>query len=161
MWGSFGMHIDLPKQQHSSEVTMDAYYFCPDLYFRIICETGLHSHFWVLLIWQIIMHPKWSPHANLEVPCLNNLLLLSWPLFQDHFWAWPPWSLLSVVVLANQCESQMIPACQLRIAWPQLPTSFVLTSISGSFVSLASMVTSECCCFCKSICIPNDPHMPT
>ena len=73
----------------------------------------------------------------------------------------PPWSLLSVAALANQYRSQKIPTCQLRSAWPQKPTSFVLTSISGSFVSLASMVTSVSFCFSKSICIPNDPHMPT
>ena len=76
-------------------------------------------YFWVLLFWQINIDPKWSPHANLAVPSLNKTLVLSWPLFQNHLWAWPPWSLLSPPVLANQYRSQKIPTCQLRSAWPQ------------------------------------------
>ena len=69
---------------------------CPDLYFRIICDPGNHGHFWVLLFWQINMNLKWSPHAKLEG--LNNLLVLSWLLLQDHLWAWPPlmsWFMMS------------------------------------------------------------------
>ena len=78
------------------------------------------------------MHPKWSPHANFEVPGLNKTLVFCWPLFQDHLCAWPPWSHLSPPVLAPN-EPQMIPTCSHRSAWPQKDTSFVLTSISGSF----------------------------
>ena len=74
-------------------------------YFRIICEPGIHGHFWVLQFWQINIDPKRSPHANFEVTGLNKSLVLPWPLFQDHFWAWPPWSLLSAAVLANQYRS--------------------------------------------------------
>ena len=53
-------------------------------------------------VWQINLDPKWSQHANLEVPGLNKTLVWSWPLFEDHLWACPPWSLLSPPVLANQ-----------------------------------------------------------
>ena len=60
-----------------------------------------------------------SPHANLEIPGHNKTLVLSWPLFQDHLWAWPPWSLLSSPVLANQYGPQKISTCQLWSAWTQ------------------------------------------
>ena len=71
---------------------------CPDLYFRTICEPGLHGRFWVLLFRQINMDPKWSPHAKIEVSGLINLLVLFWLLLQDHLWAWPPlmsWFMMS------------------------------------------------------------------
>ena len=49
-------------------------------HFRIICEPGLHGHFWVLQFWQINKDPKRSPHANLEVSGINNIKDLFWPL---------------------------------------------------------------------------------
>ena len=84
---SFGKSIRTPKDPHMPTLKCLAsitHYFCPDLYFRIIYEPGLHGHFCVLQFWQINMNPKRSIYLSLEVKTL-----ISWPRCCCPIYIWP------------------------------------------------------------------------
>ena len=129
MWGSFGINIHVPKVK-VSKLTMDV--IIPndpemEVSPKLLCYWDLTLLAWhVGIIWDQYLCATW-------VGMMQNCITLvkhensNWNIY---------------ISLANEYWSQMIPTCQARSVKSQKQRSFGLAFISGSFVSMASMVGS-------------------